>query len=555
MKTSLHFPLLLLAQGLLFAPAELAAAEPNEVTAGSVEVHPGRGFYDRPIRIEAATKPASTLWYSLDGSLPSPSAGNSWPGFLQVSNTTILRVASYIGERRQGEVQTATYVYPRQVLRQTGAGFPKRWGVTNGHPVQADYEMDPEIVDHPEYRDRMEPALRAIPSISVVMEQNDLFEPVRGIYANPMQSGDAWERPASVELINPDGRPGFQVNCGIRIQGGWNRRPEESPKHAFRLAFRKQHGPGKLRFPLFPDPGANTFDSLILRAGCNNTWLHWDGAERRRGDFLRDQWMRDTMREMGHPSPRGMFVHLYLNGLYWGLYNLTERPNEAFAASHYGGSKEMYDSRNGANILEGTDAAWLEMMRLVNAGVEEAGAYQAVEGLLDVPHFIDYMIVNLYGANADWDRASNWYAARRREPPGKFHFFVWDGERTLEEVDANRMDQDDDQSPTRLFQRLRKNTQFRAEWKARAAKHLSGEGVLGPKAAGERFNRLARRIQDAVVAESARWGDYRRDVHPYKAGPYELYTPADHWAPEINRLLQEFFPRRSDVLRAQAEAL
>jgi hypothetical protein len=47
------------------------------------------------------------------------------------------------------------------------------------------------------------------------------------------------------------------------------------------------------------------------------------------------------------------------------------------------------------------------------------------------------------------------------------------------------------------------------------------------------------------VAESARWGDYRRDVHPYKTGPYELYTRNDHWRPEIARLLTHYFPQRT----------
>ena len=137
--------------------------------------------------------------------------------------------------------------------------------------------MDPEIVNHPAYRDALGPALKSIPTISVVMERDDLFGPARGLYANPRESGAEWERPASVELIYPDARPGFQVDCGLRMQGGWNRRPEESPKHAFRLVFKKKYGPARLKFPLFEGEGPREFDTLILRAGCNNTWLHWSG--------------------------------------------------------------------------------------------------------------------------------------------------------------------------------------------------------------------------------------------------------------------------------------
>lgn len=53
-----------------------------------------------------------------------------------------------------------------------------------------------------------------------------------------------------------------------------------------------------------------------------------------------------------------------------------------------------------------------------------------------------------------------------------------------------------------------------------------------------------------MLAESARWGDYRRDVHPYKEGPYELYTRDTHWRPETQRLLQEYFPSDRDLYPA-----
>ena len=51
---------------------------------------------------------------------------------------------------------------------------------------------------------------------------DDLFG-TRGIYVNSTNEGVAWERPASAELLYPDGREGFQINCGLRIQGGARR--------------------------------------------------------------------------------------------------------------------------------------------------------------------------------------------------------------------------------------------------------------------------------------------------------------------------------------------
>jgi hypothetical protein len=411
--------------------------------------------------------------------------------------------------------------------------------------------MDPEVVNHAAYHDAMEPALRSLPTLSIVMDVADLFSEERGIYANPRQSGAGWERPTSVELIHSDGSKGFQIDCGIRIQGGWNRRPEESPKHAFRLVFRKKYGAGKLKHLLFEREGVAEFNELILRAGCNNTWLHWHPTERERGDYVRDQWMRESQADLGHPAARGLFVHLYLNGLYWGIYNLTERPNEDFVSDHFGGKPTDYDARNGENILSGDDVAWKQMLALANAGVTNESTFQAISALLDVPAFIDYMALNLYAANGDWDRHSNWYAARRRHPPGPFHFFAWDGERSIERIEDDILAFDDDQSPARLFQKLRENAEFRRRFAERVQRHLSGSGALTPAAAAARFRKLADQLDTAVVVESARWGDYRRDVHPYKVGPYALYTRDDHWRPEVQRLLKEYFPKRTAAVLQQ----
>lgn len=66
----------------------------------------------------------------------------------------------------------------------------------------------------------------------------------------------------------------------------------------------------------------------------------------------------------------------------------------------------------------------------------------------------------------------------------------------------------------------------------------------------------AGKIELAVIAESARWGDYRRDVHQYyEQGPFELYTRNDHWFTEQNNLLTNYFPNRTQtVLRHYRDA-
>ena len=174
--------------------------------------------------------------------------------------------------------------------------------------------------------------------------QGDLLRtPIQAIpIPSPAMQPDLWERLTSVELINPDGSDGFQIDAGINMHGGGSSHPEKTPKHSFTLSFKNKYD-GNLNYPLFGPDAADSYESLILRAGFNNSWTHWEGAQRARGVYLQDEWGALTQLDMGDLGRHGTFVHLYINGLYWGMYNLAEIPNASFAASYLGGDESDYD--------------------------------------------------------------------------------------------------------------------------------------------------------------------------------------------------------------------
>lgn len=516
---------------------------------GEVAFSTRGGIYREPVLLGLTARNGGAIYFTTNGASPDPSTGIVFTKPFLVGRTTIIRATTHPAEKPAAD-SFLTLIFPADVLRQTGNGLPRTWGTSHGQPVPADYAMDPEVVDQPGARPALERALGDLPSLSLVLEPADLFGAERGLYTHPEESGEEWERPVRIELLARDPSECFQAMGGLRVQGGWNRRPEESPKHSFRIVFRKRYGLARLKFPLFGH-GVGEFENLILRGGNNHSWLHWSAAERRSADYLRDQWMRETYAAMGQTSARGRFVHLYLNGLYWGIYNLTERPDEHFAAAHLGGGADDYDARNADKILRGDDTAWKRMFALANGGVTNAAELAAISELLDIPAFCHYMLLNLYAGNGDWDAASNWYAVRRRSPQGRYLFFVWDGERTLEGLEVDRLKDDDNFSPTRLFQKLRNAAPFREQLMAIAREHFAPNGALSADRAASRFRQLSELLDGPILAESARWGDYRRDVHPYKEGPYELYTREGHWRPEIKRILENYFPNRGRLFLEQ----
>ena len=125
--------------------------------------------------------------------------------------------------------------------------------------------MDPDIVNSPTWGPQLKNALKSLPTFSIVTDTNNLFNPTTGIYVNPRGDERAWERPASLELINPDGSKGFQIDMGLRVRGGFSRDPS-NPKHAFRFFFRQEYGDSKLKYPMFASQnGVDSFDGFDLR--------------------------------------------------------------------------------------------------------------------------------------------------------------------------------------------------------------------------------------------------------------------------------------------------
>ena len=131
-----------------------------------------------------------------------------------------MRAAAFKPGYAATDVDTQTYVFLDDILVQPAVppGMPATW---NG--VAADYQMDPEIVDDPAYYGTLTDALQSLPTMSIVTDQDNLFDPATGIYANPLAEG--WERPVSLEYFDPADSGEFQINAGLRIYGGlWTQR-------------------------------------------------------------------------------------------------------------------------------------------------------------------------------------------------------------------------------------------------------------------------------------------------------------------------------------------
>ena len=468
-----------------------------------------RGFFEHAFQLELSTViSGTTIRYTTDGSLPTPTHGTVYSDPLTIEKTTLLRAAAFKDRFLPSAVATQSYLFFDDILTQsaTPSGFPTTWGGYEGAPIEANYEMDPAVVNDPRFADQMITALQSIPSLSLVMDRRSFFE----LYTNPERRGRAWERPISVELLDPNGdQPGFQLDAGLRIQGDTGRQPN-LPKHSFRLFFRQEYGAARLNYPLFPDGPIQSFDTLILRSGMNRSYAGWPDSDQTQTTYTRDEWLRESQRLMSGSGARGTFVHLYMNGLYWGLYNLVERPDAAFMADQFGGDEADWQTISHRETLSHTSERFARLHKLVSEGrLDGPERYEIINSYLDIPQFIDYLILNWYSGNLDWG-FNNWYATTN-ERVGPIKYYVWDGERTWYEGAELYTYFDEYNGWPNLvkpmLEALLANPDFRQELADRLYHHLYHDGVLTEAAAKARWQNLTARVETAVIAESARWGD------------------------------------------------
>ena len=517
-----------------------------------------RGFFSLGFNLTISTDtPGATIRYTTDGSEPTATNGVTYTAPININGTTSVRAAAFRDGFRPTNVDTNTYFFLDDVRTQYANGSaPAGWPSGDVNNQVFDYGMDPDITS--DYTPQeMRDALAAIPSVSITTTQANLTDPGTGIYTHPESHGRDWERPASMEIVHPDGTlQDVQIDCGLRIRGGASRNPS-NPKHAFRLFFRSEYGAGKLEYPLFGREGVDEFDKVDLRTAQNYSWSK-DGDSR--NTFLREVLGRDLQGSFGHPYTRSRYYHLYLNGVYWGLFMTQERAEANLGESYLGGNADNYDTlksagSSGSYNTEATDGTlaigsdWhtLWTMTRQQNGAPTVERFMEMQGLnpdgsrnpalpiyLDVDNLIDYHLVIGYTGNFDAPlsdfvgASNNWYGLRDRERDEHgFQFFVHDGEHSLgagggrwtrsndrmnTENGSNRRGDYEKSNPSFFHLDISESTdEYNLRFADRAHQALFNEGILTEDSVLDHLEARRQTVADVIIAEAARWGDADRD--------------------------------------------
>ena len=557
------------------------------------------GFYDDPFDLMLDSDDASNeIIYTLDGSDPrfsdlrfTVNSGakiiinpDALAGRAKTPAVVIRAILSKNGQFI-GESTAKTYIFLENLKTQDYPGLPypsaSREGI-NDHFI--DYRISTSISKGAEFGQDWERAFTSIPVVSISTEVGGLYHRDTGIYVNSFEHGIDWERSCSVEMIEANDGQKFQINAGLRLKGGWSRQIF-NPKYSFRLLFKSEYGKAKLDYPLFGDDGAKSFNKLNLYTAQNMSWsLDWDGTN---NTFIRDVFSRDYEKEIGHPYMRSEYVHLFLNGIYWGLYMTQENADGNFGEEYFDGAREDFDAIKVNSVIEGNDESWRKLWNLTGSGFVENESYFAVQGLdsegkpmhggevlVDIDNLINYMILVFYTGNFDgpvskWvenNAPNNFYVMdKRTDKSNGFQFYandfefsmfsdpiynmgdgIWENRVNIGDISGDwRMNTTafDDFNPQWLHHKLAKNAEYRMRFIDQVFDRLREDGELTKDGCLAKIDVRKKELEYAIIAESARWGD----THQFP--PKDKNT----WRRAVEGIEDEWCVRRPVIVLRQLE--
>jgi hypothetical protein len=449
----------------------------------------------------------------------------------------VVKAAAVDSDGRWSAVVAGAWIFPDQVVHQQR---PEGWPeviedvAADQSPlrIQFPYRMAPFVrSDNKSRSDLTYAALQAAPVVALVVDPPALMNDRDGLYSRSSRSAGRLLENVGVQ-VNADGRT-VAYAARLSLSGSSSRYHDVTLKHSLRLHFAQSRSGGDG----LPGTGAQ----LLLRNPTQDSWTvggKWSGlrsSARYFADGMADQWLADR----GHRHLARRWVHVFLNQMYWGLYEAVEQPGPEST----GGTLLEGTAAAGTTPIYGTADAWRKLMTDAQslalksaAGHDTGAAWQELLTRLDAAGLADYIALNLWLGNKDWPNRNYLISSEDH----RFHFLSWDAEYVMPVSVPSAPPQlveilDASDGPAALFDLLCEAPAFRQVLRQR----LGEEAGFHDAAFVALLDSVSARVRPLLPAEAARWGSF--------------YNPGvDHaalWEQNVTWIAQSWIPGRAKEVR------
>ena len=316
------------------------------------------------LQVELTAAPGARIFYTLDCSAPDETS-TPYAGPIAVTDTTVVRAVAYQEGYLPSYSSSQSYLYDAE------------------HTMRV---------------------------VSMVADPEDIFGPegFHTLYERDL------ERPGHIEVYTEDGAQMLSENCALRLHGQGSRKYQQK---GFKVIARREYGTNRFRAPLFSGRDYTEYQSFLLRASSE------DGRLTR----MRDSILTALARGTDVLYQETELCVLYINGEYWGHYNMRERICAAMICQYEGweGQEDEIDIVKGNDqVLRGSNASFAAMLDYLRQnGVPDDETLARVGEEIDLDSFIAYQALQIFVGNADTLNVKRY---RNRNADGKWHWAIFD---------------------------------------------------------------------------------------------------------------------------------
>lgn len=267
----------------------------------------------------------------------------------------------------------------------------------------------------------------SFPIISIAINPEDLWNDTTGIYVKGKDAywndttghwencnyQKRWEKEVFATFIDTNNVVGFSQRCGLKLFGESTRR---QPDKSMKIIARSDYGTKRFYYPVFSQKPMEEYKQIAIRTSGN------DYNSNRFKDVLSAHMAQNLGLDYMAFEPANLFI----NGEYWGVYNLREKVNEHYIAGNHGVDKDSVNIIMGKWVRqEGSSKDFLKMYYWFEAlDTMDTEAYEIAQQFLDIRNYINYRVFQIYINNKDSRGNIRYYNVSGEQP--KFRMILYD---------------------------------------------------------------------------------------------------------------------------------
>ena len=356
--------------------------------------HPS-GLYYGELKVALSAAPGVTIRYTIDGSIPTPTNSEVYTEPIEIFGTKVIRARCFQDGRQPSETATASYfmeLYHTLDVVSLVCDPYELWNTTNGLISDA-------------------PDLNKTPSGVVDKSKLPVKTPLYRTYGKD-------DRQGYVEIFSHDTKKAY-ISQGVKmdLMGDFSL---DMPQKSFKLRAQAAYGSKYFNYPLFDHRDYTYYKSFTLRNSGNDcVWTRIaDGVQTR----LIDQFIDTSIITLDWKP-----IVVYLNGQYWGHYNMRERKDEYCIAQHEGiymeDAKEIIILRGNSTVVQGSNTEYLKMRSIIQAGSPNTNQEDRVylDENIDIASYLDWFAIKMFFGDSDPGNIMFY-----RIPGGKWKCLIFD---------------------------------------------------------------------------------------------------------------------------------